>query len=313
VVIIAKKRSSNRGTIITGSHIQVGNKTYQFVPKHSKITNKKTVRMQTINGVERPCFVYNYRRRKIVQVVEDYRLGRVVNQPGYLKYKHSQPTMHKQIDDNLARGIKEIGKSKYEQSIALDFERNMVQPQRMVVMEGGKTETLKITDFELFGHTHPDWSEPIPSTGDLRNMNELEPEFLVAGKSGKIYIMSIEDGLKWKSWKSRMHNKKGASHPIPPERFNKLIEQDKYKYHFVQNDISSFTSTERGRELFYEETGIKLIPYRKPTTIELKDDPHLEKKVPTIPEYYLEKWKTKKSKKQGIENPVFDTEKKRKI
>lgn len=248
--------------------------------------------MQTIEGVERPCFVYNYRRKKIVRVIEDLRLGRTITQPGYLKYKHNQPTMMQEIDDHFAKGIKEIAKSNREQSIAIDFERDMIQPQRMIVMEGSKTETIKIKDFEMVGHTHPHWEEPIPSTADLRNMNELEPEFLVAGKSGKIHIMSIENPHKYVQWKYKMLNKSGATPPISQDHFNQLITQEKYKDRLHPHDINSYTRTELGRQLFYEETGVKLIPYKKPTTIELKDDPKLEKQVPTVPESYLKRWKT---------------------
>lgn len=290
---IAKKRVSNRGYIITGSQIHVGSKAFQMVQMRSKISNQKTVRMRKINGVYRPCYVFRYRGKEIVRVVQDLRLGRIIHQPGYLKYRQNQPTMQKEIDDNLIKGIKEIAKSENEQSIALDFERKLTQPQRMIIVEGGKTETLRINDFEMFGHTHPGHYEPIPSTGDLRNMKELEPEFIIAGKSGKIYIMYIDNVFKWNAWKARMHNRGGGSHPIPYERYERYLETDKYKGKGIRlwEYDSGFVSTELGRELFYEDTGVRLIPYKKPTTVELKDDPKLEKRVPSVPEYYLRKWK----------------------
>lgn len=292
VLTIPKKRSPRRGYIITGSRIHVGSHAFQMVPMRSRISNRKTVRYRKINGVYRPCYVYKFRGKEIVRVVEDHRVGRSIYQPGYLKYKHNQPTMHKKIDDHLIKGIRQIAKSKREQSIALDFEREMIQPQRMVIVEGSKTETIKIEDFEMFGHTHPERSEPIPSTGDLRSLKELSPEFIIAGKSGKIYIMYIDNSIKYASWKARMHNRGASHHPIEYERYERYLKENKYKGKLSLWDYNfEFTSTELGRDLFYEETGVRLIPYKNPTTIELKDDPTLEKRVPSIPEYYMRKWK----------------------
>lgn len=292
---MVKKKASRTKYTITGSKINVNNKVYPFKARRSRITNKKTVRMRTINGVKRPCYVYQYHGKEIVRVVEDLRVGRIIQQSGYVKYSAREPTMEKTLDHNLIQGLKEVAKSDNEQSIALDFERNTWQPQRTVIMEGGKTQTLRIKDFEMFGHTHPNEIEPTPSTADLRSMKLLEPEFIVAGKTGKIYIMNIENKAKWEIWKARYYRQRPSAHPIPKDRFEKRIQEKPYKDHISKWRYSDFTETELGRQLFYEETGIRLIPYKNPTTIEMKDDPHYEKEMPTVPASYLRKWQGKRS------------------
>ena len=250
-----------------------------------------------INGKKRLVKITKKRGKVYIEVVEDRRKVQRIEQPRKVKQQYYQHgyypgTMEKELPDNLAKGIKEIGKDEYEHSIAIDFEREIEQPQRMAIVEGGKTETLKIDDFEIFGHTHPGQTYPRPSTGDLRNMNYLEPEFIVAGKTGKIFLYNIEDPEKYASWKRLHESRKPTDYPITYGDFFLILEKKKYRSDTKAQQITpyNYEQSELGREIFFEATGVRIYPYRKKTIIEMKDDPHYEKKMPSVPYHYQQKY-----------------------
>lgn len=174
-------------------------------------------------------------------------------------------TMTKEIPQNLIEGVKKIAKDQdYEYSIDIDFERKEEVPQQMLITKGGKSETIKVGDFELFGHTHPHEPYPRPSNQDLRILQPLRPEFIVAGKTGKTILINIEDYNKWYIWKNG------------------------------KNDISINTlsnmDSKWGRERLFKLTGVQVYPMMKNIKIEMVNDPHYEKKFPRIPAPYMKKW-----------------------
>ena len=304
-----KKTSINNSSIRSGPyrHIKIKIDPYKYTTKDGKeisvpgynkkifIEPSETVdTIRKIRGEERWVEIFKYKNKTYMRVFTDLRKSLEISQnENVKKWVYNKDTMTKTIPDNLAKGFKEIAKDKTEHSIMVDFERGLNQPQRSAIVQGGKNETLKYEDFELYGHTHPNRSEPVPSTGDIRNMKYLEPEFIIAGGTGKMNIINIEDPNTYDRWKSRMSRKGGASHPIRGERFDTLIKKDKYKKLHGQ-DYYTITKSKEGRDLFFEETGVKIYPYKKKTTIEMKDDPHLEKKMPSVDPYHLKKWQNKK-------------------
>ena len=252
---------------------------------------------RNINGKKRLCKITRKKGKIYIQVVEDRRKVQRIEQPRKVKeqyYSHGYypGTMKKELPDNLAKAISEIGKDDYEHSIAIDFERKMDQPQRMAVVEGGKVETIKIEDFEIYGHTHPNQDIPRASTGDLRNMNYMEPEFIVAGKSGKIFIYNIENPEKYRRWKRLNESNRPSDAPVKYGDFYIIQKRKKYKNNPKAQKVTpyDYEQSEIGRELFFEATGIKIYPYKKKTIIEMKDDPHYEKRMPSIPYHYREKY-----------------------
>jgi len=170
-------------------------------------------------------------------------------------------TMTKEVPQNLLDAIKTLVKDQdHEYSIDLDFERRLDSPEQMLVMKGGKRETVKITDFEMFGHTHPGQKYPYPSNTDLRALKPLRPEFIVA-HSGKAIVMNIEDFDKWKQYRN----------------------SDKYV-------ALNWTETKRGRDFIFNNTGVRIYPFVKPLKIEVKDDPHPEKMFPRVSPSTVAKW-----------------------
>jgi len=173
-------------------------------------------------------------------------------------------TMVKEIPQNLIDGIKTLVKDQeHEYSINIDFERHLEAPEQMLIMKGGKTETVKIDDFELFGHTHPGHTSPIPSRADIENLHPLKPEFIVAQKTGKTIIMNIEDLKQWKKYRNREQS----------TNVNLRMADSKY-----------------GRDLIFRRTGVRIYPLTQPLKIEIIDDPHPEKKFPRVGSHYMEKW-----------------------
>jgi len=209
--------------------------------------------------------------------------------------------MTKKIDPDLAKGLKEMAKGHdKEYSIGLDFERYQEQPERVIVVEGGKGETIKINDFEMFGHTHPGHTYAIPSSADLRNLEPLKPEFIIAGKSGKMTIFNIEDEKKYEHWRkqSQKYFMADNSLPINDKMARNLKHRKKYKNDINVNVMSDKDLSHRivrlndpkSREMFFDLTGVRAYPYRKVTYVEMKDDPKPEKAVPTIPKQQLKKY-----------------------
>lgn len=248
------------------------------------------------NGEKRLAEVWVKKGKRTYRLVEDKRKAKLIKQPRAVKnYFPYQRTMEKEIPDNIAKGFKEMAKNPREYSIAVDFERKIEQPQRIAIIEGGKTETLRISDFELYGHTHPNEVTPGPSTADLRNMKYLTPEFIVAGKSGKIIILNIEDKQKYEKWREQKYHEKGATCPYNYSDYQRILRWKKYKNDKEAKNVSYFNllGSKKGREMFFDITGVKVYPYRKTTKIETVDDPRLEKRMPSFPQRYLRKYHAK--------------------
>lgn len=179
--------------------------------------------------------------------------------------------MAKGLPANLMESFKELASNSREYSIGLDFERELRNPQQIVAIQGAKDFTFHIgKDFEMFGHTHPNRSHPEPSTNDLLNLQYGRPEFIVAGKKRgnikskfKAIIMNLEDEQKYREWKKD---------PKALIRFDLGYKRD--------------------RDRFFEETGVRIYPYRKGMKVQLIDDPKLEKGFPFFQEEALEKIST---------------------
>lgn len=173
----------------------------------------------------------------------------------------TQKLMVKQVPQNLIDAIKSLVKNtNHEYSIDLDFERHLETPEQMLFMKGGFSQTIKVGDFELFGHTHPNSKEPAPSNVDLKNLIPLKPEFIVA-RSGKAIIMNIEDFDTWQKFRTS----------------DKLAD-------------TNYVGTEYGRERLLKQTGVKVYPFVKALKIEIVDDPRREKHFPRASSQYLSKW-----------------------
>lgn len=179
-----------------------------------------------------------------------------------------QRTMIKEIPQNLIDSIKTLVKdADHEYSIDIDFERHLETPEQMLVMKGGKRNTIKMGDFELFGHSHPNQKYPSPSNTDLKNMAPLRPEFIVA-QTGKAIIINIENYDVWK----------------------KYSESDK-------NVQTTLDETQYDRDRLFERTGVRAYPFVKGLKIEIVDDPIREKHFPRASSHYLAKWDSEDNKK----------------
>jgi len=187
--------------------------------------------------------------------------------------------MSKDVPKNLIEGIKTIAKDQdNEYSVAIDFERKKKRPEQMLVMKGGKNTTLKIRDFELFGHTHPGHYFPYPSMVDISNMRPLYPEFIVAGKSGHAVILNIEDFDKFREWVFDYRTSSEADRKKPEL--------------FLPRNVERIFDWEKAREDFFRKTGVRVYPLKKRVKIQLKNDPDPErpKTIPYVPRYLLYKW-----------------------
>lgn len=228
-------------------------------------------------------------KRVWVKPYSRYGNGSNIVQSSRIKKELNENTMVKDFPENIAEAVKEISKGEYEHSIGIDFERLMEQPQRMVIIQGGKSETIKLEDFEMFGHTHPDWEEPIPSSADLESMYYLSPEFLVAGKTGKMIFMNIEDDEIHDKWIDKKLDP--GDHPIPYKDYKDLIKSSKYSGKLTPGDYENLNTTKAGRELFFDYTGVRLYPYKgKVVKIEMLDDPVVEKPYLDVPKEYLKEY-----------------------
>lgn len=235
--------------------VQYGYKTIS-VKRH-----RRTYYIKTASGSYRPVKKWiKQHPRKIKTSMKITQKANVKNKVPYISI-----TMTKEIPQNLIDGVRKLTKDQeHEFSIDIDFERKDEIPQQMLIMKGGKRSTLKIGDFELFGHTHPGHTYPYPSNTDLRILLPLRPEFIIAGKSGKTIIMNIENYDKWQKWKNSGTN-------IRP----------------------NLVDTTWGRDKIYEQTGVRVYPMMKKVKIELIDDPHYEKQFPRAPKPFVEKWHSK--------------------
>lgn len=220
-----------------------------------------------------------------------------LKQPQEIKRRANQRIMTKEIPENLIQGIKKITKNNdFEYAIAIDFERKFEQPERMFILKSGRSETIKIDDFELYGHTHPGHYCATPSTADLWNMKLLKPEFIIAGKSSHAILLNIENLEKYNAWKEdgwerqqRSGKSIGGTNPIDVDVYKKANikvmrdENDSMFYH-------ALTRSKRGRDLIYEETGVRIYPFKGKVKIEMIDDPNPEKELPKVSQRTLIKW-----------------------
>lgn len=145
-----------------------------------------------------------------------------------------------------------------EYSVAIDFEREEVSPERIVAMKGAKSFTYKIDDFELFGHTHPSHEKALPSKIDIINMKYGVPEIIVAGKSGDTIVLSIKDLKQFNKLKKK------------PENFSYYM----YNYMDFENPVH--------KKDFLKMTGVEVRPYEKGMKIRMIDDLKREKSVPDL-------------------------------
>ena len=241
-----------------------------------------------IHGKKRLVEEFTYKGKTYQRIINDKRKTHSIKQP--IKELYDR-TMKKKIPHNLMKGFKEIAKDNYEHSIMVDFERKLQLPQRVAIIKGGSTETLKYYDFELYGHTHPNQRIPIPSLADLRNIKPLEPEFIIAGSSGKTIILNIENVAIYDKWVNTKSYKPHA-YPIDQEDISNLQQRKKYQNDDLTKRITPGTilKSKIGREMFFDFTGIRIYPYKKNTTLELKDDPMYEKRMPNISTENLKKY-----------------------
>jgi len=210
---------------------------------------------------------YKQIKRWIERHPRRIKTGMTITQKGQVKNKipYIARTMTKEIPENLIEGVRKLVKDQdHEYSIDIDFERRDNIPQQMLIMRGGRRETIKVGDFELFGHTHPDESYPHPSNTDLRILYPLKPEFIIAQKTGKTILLNIENYPKWVNWK------------------------------YYGTDVrTNLVDSKYGRDKIFEKTGVRVYPLLKNVKIELQDDPHYEKRFPRASKTIIEKWHSK--------------------
>lgn len=274
-----------------GKKIKVGPGT----TKVKKYATNPFITTRLVHGEQRWVKVLKKNGKTYMTMLTDRRKEQAVYTSDIMqKTNPHQKTMVKTIPPEMANSFKELAKNEREYSIAMDFERRDQVPQRVAAFQGGKAQTVKIEDFELYGHTHPDEVWVAPSLADIRNLKELEPEFLIAGDSGKMIIMTIEDPVRYHIWHSQFKNYLGGTNPIRQSRYNEIIKNDTRFSDLKPSDYYTLLGTKKGRDLFFNETGVRIYPYRKETTIELKDDPKYEKTMPSIPQPYLKKYHSEK-------------------
>ncbi len=262
------------------------------VPEHYKTIyiypENITPKIIEIHGKKRLVEEFTYKGKLHQRIINDKRKIHSIKQP--LKKPYDR-TMKKKIPHNLMKGFKEIAKDNYEHSIMVDFERKLQLPQRTAIIKGGPSQTLKYYDFELFGHTHPHALIPNPSLADLINMEPLKPEFIIAGSSGKTIILNIENETIYDKWIDKKPYNPNVF-AIDQEDISKLQERKKYQNDDLTKKITpgNILKSKRGREMFFDFTGIRVYPYKKNTTIELEDDPIYEKRMPNISTETLKKY-----------------------
>ncbi len=257
----------------------------------AKVRNKASKNKSDQKGQKGPIEFYFAKDKSGEEITKRYP-SKVILQPEAIKENEKKKMMIKKLPDNLVKGMKAVAKDRYEYSFALDFERKLKQPQRGIILKGAKDTSQVIEDFELFGHTHSDEDYPLPSVLDLQDLKVLKPELIIAGKTGKTIIINIEDLETYEKWKLSTPRDK-YSHPISFTKFLDYINNNpKYQGKLNDSDYDTLSKSKVGKELIFEETGVKIYPYRKTTRIELIDDPKFEKPVPTVSSKVWEKNKT---------------------
>jgi len=238
--------------------------------------------------------------------------GYQITGPGKRKYfagefvqAKSKMTMRKKFRTEVANSFRELAKGKNEYSIAIDFERRYKNPERMVLLRGGKGETQKVSDFEMFGHTHPDRALARPSHVDLQGISKGNPEFIVAGKkawnesTNQIMILQLKDQRKYNEWSTKMRF--DGTKKQQKEQEDRFYSEDLWRSNFARK---------KDRDIFLEKTGIDIRPYKNNMMLEMQNDPIKEKRVPTINYGRLTRWqrntkkKPRKKSKSKTKKPV---------
>ena len=206
-----------------------------------------------------------------------------------IKFKNPKKTIVVNLRPNLVSAIRDIAKSSNEYSIGVDFQRYGKVNERMFLMRCGKWDTIKFDNFEMFGHTHPKDVKPMPSASDLMNMRPFIPEFIVAGKSGKIMIFNVEDINRFSYWRRKNAHKGINDVAFDLDKLRINIDQLKDSKGMIKPKYRNYLLCDiKGRDAFYRETGVRAYPYKKGIKIEIKDVLKVRKSIPNIPKEDLE-------------------------
>lgn len=205
-------------------------------------------------------------------------------------------TMRKKLKQNIVKGIQEIGKTDVEYSYAIDFERELKTPERILITKGGKLSTQYLPDFELFGHSHPRDSWITPSLADIATLGNTKEgsHFLSVSPSkknkGKFIIYNIKNKKKYKTFMKNMREK--------------AIYEANGGYNFWVTFIRDLNldSSAKDRKFYFGLTGIKVLPYKEDMMIEVANDSPKIKKLDSddrSSKYYYQLGKRKRKKKKG--------------
>ena len=196
----------------------------------------------------------------------------------YPKYhKRMKPElMEKELGIEIMNASRELAKEDREYAIGIDFEKPLKDPQRILAQRGEEQKCIKIDDVEIFGHTHPHENYPNPSLQDLSTMVPYKPEFIVAGKSGKIIIIEIKNPTKYREWLSTVNEKiktdkkmQGGMVPL----FSKNKEEGSIKTAFPNLNYLL------DREVFLLKTGIQVRDYKPNMKLKIPKDINYEKGI----------------------------------
>ena len=133
--------------------------------------------------------------------------------------------------------------------------------------------------------------------GDLRNMQPYEPEFIVAGSSGKTVFLTLEDNKTYKKCIGKRVYL--AANKIPISQIEIVRGLEKFpEYKGIVGEYYDFFRSKRAGEFFKKLTGIRAVPYEgKPVKLEMIEDIYREKptrkKFPSVPESYLKEYQRK--------------------
>lgn len=209
-------------------------------------------------------------------------------QPKHLQCKF---TMIKELPHNYMKAISEISKSKKESSFCIDFKRlkyeDGLSEHQLTVIEGTEINAPSESSFHshcsMHGHTHPNEDIPLPSYRDL-DIQSCHPKFIVGGNNGTIMFFNVEDKDKHIKYLKNMHRieekfklirkESGVDYDIrlPSINVRKIYEKygrdfmEKYGYGIYGNNL---LKDKRGRDVFFDQTGVRVYPYKKGMKIEL--------------------------------------------
>jgi len=286
---------------------------------YTKNINKYPRKYRTfrnVNGSVRFVEVTRIGNKESVKILDTdtrFRATLYLEQPD--KFKKSLPFtkfMKKDLDRNEIEAFEKLANSPYEKSYAVDFERYLVHPERYAITKGGTSNTMKIGDFELFGHSHPcdRRSQRLPSAIDLKNMQAFKPEFIITRdqfgpnwNNTELYFFNIEDLQKYDAWKERYKdagsNEGSITDLVIATEIAKLFAKEKdpkKKEELRKINEDNLFDSEIGRNIFFEKTGVKIYPYDKAMSrvnLELLDDPRPEYAViPKASTESLKKWQS---------------------